>query len=93
MVKCFLGDVSFRIQLLFQFFDQKKTKNKQIGLHAEKPLSGDSLIDSTIGVRSYIPYIIMMHTVCHYIIIVCIILRYDRLDYGLIMMRTLIAMR
>ena len=64
-----------------------------MGLHADKHLSGDSLIESSIKVRSYIPYLMMMHIMCHTLIIVRIILSYDGLKCGLMFMRTLIAMR
>ena len=67
-------------------------KNKQTGLHADKPFSGDSLIESPIRVRSYIPYLMMMYRMCHTLIIMRITLSYDRLKYEQIMMRTLIAL-
>ena len=52
--------------------------------------SGDSLIKTPTRVGTYILYLIIMQIMCHALITVQIILSYDRLKYGPIMMRILI---
>ena len=81
MVSCILGGSILSIRLIFPSFDQTNIKNKQTRTHIDRPFYGDSLIESTIRLEVYIPYPMMVHTMCYTLLIVSIIIRYYRLKY------------
>ena len=60
-------------------------------MHAENHFPSDSLIESSIRDGPYIHYLVIIHTMCKNIIIICTILSCDMLDYGLIIKIALIA--
>ena len=78
------------VRLVFEFFIKKHFKN-QTGLSEDRHASVDSLIESTISIKTCIPYLIMIHKMCLTLLILCIIMGYDRSKYGLITIRIIIA--
>ena len=43
-------------------------------------------------IHTYTPYLIGIHTVCHMLVIICIIIRRDSLGYGLLIIIMIIVM-
>ena len=93
MISCFFvilfayhRGTCFDHQVAFQLFDQIPIINN----HEYKPFSGDSPIESSLTQKAYIPYLVIIHIKYQNIIIVWIIMRYNILKYGIIIIRKLI---